>query len=76
MGLGPCVCQHCQVLAEYVSEGVPSRLDGRLQYHICPICGETDVTDSSGFNPTRMKMLLENERVLRFIVNKVEPEEY
>lgn len=71
MGLGPAVCQHCQVLAEHVEQGVPSKIDGHLQYWVCPMCGETDITDHTGFDTKRMREILENARTIKRMVDKV-----
>lgn len=57
MGLGPPVCQHCQVI-------------GKLELAspngwYCHICGETELTDWAGFGShTKYK---ENEKFLKFM---------
>ena len=61
MGLGPPVCQHCQVLAHYTEE---------KRWH-CQYCGETKITDSAGFgNTERWKQLERNERFYNFMKGK------
>ena len=59
MGLGPSVCQHCQVIAEYEHNDI-------APFHRtwCKYCGETNITDYSGLNDERWKMLEENRRRL------------
>lgn len=55
MGLGPPVCQHCQVLAEFIEEAIPvvrnasTTTASRWTCWVCPICGETDPNDHAGF---------------------------
>lgn len=56
MGLGPPVCQHCQVLAHFTWE----------KYWHCQYCGETKITDAAGFNPDRYRELERNERLFTF----------
>ena len=67
MGLGPAVCQHCQVVAEhqYIDEHPFHRI-------WCKFCGETNIKDSAGLgDDKRWKMLEENKRKLEKIYNFV-----
>ena len=66
MGLGPPVCQHCQVLADYTLSP-----DGRRAYWYCQFCGEKDITDFTGFCDDRLAQLKENERRLKRFHNFV-----
>ena len=66
MGLGPPVCQHCQVLASYTPASKVKQADW-----YCQFCGETDITDNTGFNKVRWQQLKENERKLRIFYNFV-----
>lgn len=59
MGLGPSVCQHCQVMAELKVEN-----DRHVWY--CPICGNTDCRDYTGFSIERINQCNENRRVYEF----------
>ena len=59
MGLGPPVCQHCQVLAYYKEN----------KGYYCTYCGETKITESAGFSDKRWKELEQNERVLKRFYN-------
>lgn len=76
MGLGPCVCQHCQVLATYsekprrVVRNSSTRTVSKWTNWYCEFCGETDPNDYAGFG--NYDKYLENEKVLRFILNKPE----
>jgi hypothetical protein len=74
MGLGPPVCQHCQVIGELLDKPVPlikAKGSGSMMTHtnwVCPICGETDLLDHAGFS--NYDKYHENEKVLRFLLNK------
>jgi ribosomal protein L37AE/L43A len=58
MALGPPVCQHCQVLADYAEK------DGRAIWH-CKYCGETNLTDHAGLGSwTKYE---NNEKFLKFV---------
>ena len=76
MGLGPPVCQHCQVIGELLEEAVPlKKAEGsgtlnKYTYWVCPICGETDLRDSAGMDSTRWDKYRKNEKFLRFMYNK------
>jgi len=76
MGLGPCVCQHCQVLASYsekpirVVRNASTRTVGKWTNWYCEFCGETDPNDYAGFGS--YDKYFENEEVLRFLLNKKE----
>ena len=78
MGLGPVVCQHCQVFAEFTEEAIPvvrnesTRTVSEWTNWFCPICGETDPNHSAGLDLARWDKYKENERVLRFFLNKKE----
>jgi hypothetical protein len=73
MGLGPAVCQHCQVFAEYSEEPIPvvrnetTRTVSKFTHWYCPICGETDPNDYAGFSLDRYNKYHENERFLKFV---------
>lgn len=73
MGLGPAVCQHCQVLAEYTEEAIPvvrndsTRTVSKWTNWFCPICGETDPNHSAGFDFEYYAQLRKNEKFLRFV---------
>jgi len=75
MGLGPAVCQHCQVLAEYVDPPVKvirnesTKTASEWTRWICPICGETDPNDNAGFG--NWDKYEENEKFLRFMTGKL-----
>lgn len=66
MGLGPAVCQHCQVVAvhEFLDEHPFHRI-------CCPYCGETNITDDAGLNDERWQQLADNKRKLDKIYNFV-----
>ena len=74
MGLGPCVCQHCQVMATYSEKPIPvkrnasTRTVSKFTHWYCEFCGETDPNDNAGFS--NWDKYEENERVLRFFLNK------
>lgn len=71
MGLGPAVCEKCQVLARYSEEGVPTPDQyTKISRWVCPICGNPTPKDSAGFDPARFKKLEANEKFLRFMTNK------
>jgi hypothetical protein len=63
MGLGPAVCEKCQVLAE---------LNSNWMWY-CSICGNTDPKDSAGFG--NWQKYKDNEKFLRFMLNKVNTDE-
>ena len=76
MGLGPAVCQHCQVLATYSETPIPvvrnatTTTAHKWTNWYCRFCGETDPNDYTGFgNWDKYK---ENEKVLEFMLNKKE----
>ena len=60
MGLGPPVCQHCKVLASFNHEK-------RAWY--CEYCGETNLTESAGFDNKYWKQLNENEKEVKRFYN-------
>ena len=60
MGLGPLVCQHCQVLGSF---------DHSTRSWYCEYCGETKLTDYAGLSDKRWKELEQNERVLKRFYN-------
>jgi RNA polymerase subunit RPABC4/transcription elongation factor Spt4 len=76
MGLGPAVCQHCQVLAEYTEEAIPvvrnasTKTVSKYTNWFCPICGETDPSDNAGLSGNWDKYE-ENEKFLRFMTGKL-----
>lgn len=78
MGLGPPVCQHCQVIGELLDEPVPlikANGSGTLNTHTnwrCPFCGETDLQDHAGFG--NWDKYEKNEKFLRFMLDKPEKE--
>jgi hypothetical protein len=61
MGLGPPVCQHCQVLGHLSTE---------LGWY-CKYCGETDLTDffpfSLGIRSPEYRELENNEKFYKFV---------
>ena len=59
MGLGPPVCQRCQVLAYHKAN----------HGYYCKYCGETKITEYAGFSDKRWKELELNERVLNRFYN-------
>jgi hypothetical protein len=77
MGLGPPVCQHCQVLGELLDKAVPlirapgSSTLNKYTYWVCPICGETDLREHAGIFADFEKYH-KNEKFLRFMLNKPE----
>jgi hypothetical protein len=79
MGLGPSVCQHCQVLAEYTEKAIPvvrnetTRTASKWTNWFCPICGETDPNDFAGIFGDWEKYK-ENEKFLRFMTGKIKQE--
>lgn len=79
MGLGPPVCQHCDVLGELLDEAVPlirapgSSALNKYTYWVCPICGETDLRDYAGIFGDWDKYE-KNEKFLRFMHNKPKKE--
>ena len=79
MGLGPSVCQHCQVLAEYTEKAIPvvrnetTRTVSKWTNWFCPICGETDPNDFAGIFGDWDKYK-ENEKFLRFMTGKIKQE--
>lgn len=76
MGLGPPVCQHCEVLGELLDEAVPLKRaggSGTLNTHtywVCPICGETDLQHHAGIFNVDWDKYHGNEKFLRFMLNK------
>lgn len=76
MGLGPAICQHCQVFAEYTEKPIPvvrnasTTTVSKWTNWFCPICGETDPHDWAGFGD--WDKYKENEKFLRFLLNKKE----
>lgn len=76
MGLGPPVCQHCQVMASYsekpirVKRNASTRTAGKYTNWYCEFCGETDPNDHAGMDYTRWGKYKENEKFLRFMLNK------
>lgn len=77
MGLGPPVCQHCQVIGELLDDAVPvikaegSTTMNKYTYWICPICGETDLQDHAGMNIKDYERYELNEKFLRFMTGKL-----
>ena len=74
MGLGPPVCQHCQVIGELLDTPIPIvRTEKTTTYNthtswICPICGETDLTESAGLGESPdWKKYEDNLKFLRFV---------
>ena len=74
MGLGPVVCQHCQVLAALsdtpitIERTSSTTTYNTVTYWYCKYCGETDLKDHAGFGD--WKKYLENERFLEFVHSK------
>lgn len=75
MGLGPLVCQHCQVLAALSNTAIPiQRTSGTRTYNThtywyCRFCGETDLREHAGFGRD-LKLYRDNERLLEFVYSK------
>jgi hypothetical protein len=74
MGLGPAVCQHCQVLATFTKKPIPvvrnsstKTLSNWTNWY-CEYCGETDPNDSAGLGD--WSKYEENERFLKFVKGK------
>lgn len=76
MGLGPPVCQHCQVMASYSEEPMPVVRNATtatvhtVTHWYCRFCGETDPNDHAGFGS--WDKYEENEKFLTFLLNKKE----
>ena len=76
MGLGPPVCQHCQVFAVYTEDPVPivyntnTKTVTKWTHYYCPICRETDITDSAGMDYKQWAKYEQNEKFYKFILNK------
>ena len=74
MGLGPAVCQHCQVLADYSETPIPvvrnatTTTVSKWTHWYCRFCGETDPNDYAGFN--NWDKYKENEKFWEFMLNK------
>jgi hypothetical protein len=74
MGLGPAVCQHCQVLADYSETPIPvvrnstTTTAHKWTHWYCRFCGETDPNDYAGFN--NWDKYKENEKFWEFMLNK------
>jgi hypothetical protein len=66
------------VFAEFTEEAIPVVRNSSTQTvsnwtnWFCPICGETDPNHSAGMDYKRWDKYKENERVLRFLLNKKE----
>lgn len=78
MGLGPSVCQHCQVLAEYSEKRMPvvrnatTATVSKWTHWFCPICGETDPNDYAGFGDwskyeRNLKIHTDNKKLIKFL---------
>ena len=71
MGLGPPVCQHCQVLASYsrlpirVVRNSTTKTVQQWTNWYCKYCGETDPNDYTGFGD--WSKYEENEKLLKFV---------
>ena len=82
MGLGPPVCQHCQVIGELLAEPVPiKRTEHTTTYNkytswICPICGETDLQEHAGIFNVDWDKYHTNEKFLRFMYNKTKEKKH
>lgn len=61
MGLGPQVCEHCQVMYDL------SPPPNRIWY--CPVCGRTDSKEHTGFDPERWEQLEANQKFYDFVLN-------
>lgn len=60
MGLGPPVCQRCQVIAHYTEE---------RRWH-CRYCGEKNPTASAGMDARQWKQFDQNEKFYKFMEGK------
>lgn len=79
MGLGPAVCQHCQVLAEYSEKRIPvvrnasTTTVSKWTHWFCPVCGETDPNDYTGFSgdwdkyERNLKVHMDNKKLQKFM---------
>ena len=74
MGLGPLVCQHCQVLATLSDTAIPiqrtssTRTYNTHTFWYCRFCGETDLTEHAGFGSDWSRYQA-NEKLLEFVYN-------
>lgn len=57
MGLGPPVCQHCQVVASFTDE----------TGWYCKYCNETDLKENVWPGSDRWRQLWQNEQFLKFV---------
>jgi len=77
MGLGPPVCQHCQVIGICLDTPVPiirteqTTTFNKMTSWICPICGNTDLTEHAGMGGVESwKKYKDNEKFLSFMLDK------
>lgn len=66
MGLGPPVCEKCQVICDYSRDLFDY---GRGGYY-CPICGNTDPKDHTGLSTANLKKYKDNYKFLKFSLKK------
>lgn len=70
MGLGPAVCQHCKVLAEFSEDPIPvvrnetTTTASEFTHWFCRFCGETDPNEYAGLSLHRYKEFDNRERDL------------
>ena len=79
MGLGPAICQHCQVFAEFTEEPIPVVRNESTQTvsewtnWYCPVCGETDPHDYAGLfgdwdkYRRNLKVHMDNKKLFEFV---------
>lgn len=61
MGLGPPVCERCQVICDFARN---------LDRYCGPICGNDDPQDYAGLSDSRWNWLKENLKFLKFTLGK------
>lgn len=66
MGLGPPVCQHCQVIATFTEHLTQYNHHGWY----CEYCGNTDCTDNAGICLEQWEKYEKNKKFLDFVHHK------
>lgn len=66
MGLGPPVCETCQVICKYSRDLFDYGRGG----HYCPICGNTSPKDHAGLSDSQWAQLEANYKFLKFTLKK------
>lgn len=79
MGLGPPVCQHCQVMASFSKTPIPvvrnetTRTVNKFTSWYCPVCGETDPNDYAGLMgdwskyERNLEVHMANKKLIKFL---------